>query len=344
MTINYTKLEYFKNLTAEDIPDTPVAWLHSLSASTVIDFVQSDDLPWRVITTLLHGNEPSGFYAIHKLIKESAFSELSVNVRIVLGSIEAAQYKPEFTQRYLTDGMDINRCFGSNSLSQYYLRAQMLASSIRQVEPEAIVDLHNTSGDSPAFGVSCHQSHQHLSLTGLFCQSMIISHIRLGALMEQDFGCPVVTIECGGATKDSSHHLTYKGIVRYLNCEDKSNEELAFQVEVIYHPMRVRVVGNTSLAFANEAASYASVTLRADIEEVNFINNINGMHIGWVDANGLSNLELEEPQLHGKISDYFAVQDGKLVGDADLRIFMATSRTDIALNDCLFYIAKHQAI
>jgi len=340
MTINYTKLEYFNNLKANDIPNTPIAWLHSLSSSTIIDFVQSEDLPWRVITALIHGNEPSGFYAIHKLIKEEAFSKYKVNVRIIFGSVEAAQYKPEFTQRYLTDGMDINRCFGSNSLSQYYLRAQMLASSIRQVKPEAVIDLHNTSGKSPAFGVSCHQSHQHLSLAGLFCQTMIVSHIKLGALMEQDFGCPIITIECGGSIKESSHQLAYQGIKRYLKREDKENEELAFQVEVIYNPMRVNIADTATLNYDDEPCSLG-VTLKPDIEKINFLTNAKGEQLGWVDENGLGNLTIEEPHIHGKISDYFAVENGELLCKTDFRIFMATARPDIAIHDCLFYIAKH---
>ncbi|WP_448213455.1 hypothetical protein [Colwellia sp. MEBiC06753] len=339
--IDFSKLDYLQNPQPAEIPDSPLQWLHQLTSTTVIDFVNNEQLPWRAITTLLHGNEPSGFYALHQLIKTNAFENLAINVRVIIGSVEAAKYKPEFSQRFPSDGFDLNRCFGSTSLSHYYLRAQMIASSIRQVNPEAIIDLHNTSGDSPAFSVSCHQSHEHLALASLFCNVMIVTHIKLGALMELSFDCPVITVECGGAKQEISHELACQGLTRFLLREDLNTGEHLESVEVIYQPMRIKVAENCSLTYSNQAQQ-SNITMRSDIEQLNYLTNINGETIAWLDENGLANLSLEGDEHHGKLEDYFYLNGNQLICQQDMRLFMATSYPELALNDCLFYLARRQ--
>ena len=50
--------------------------------------------------------------------------------------------------------------------------------------PEAVIDLHNTSGSGPSFGVCTHMDRQHDALVSLFTQRLIVSNLGLGALME----------------------------------------------------------------------------------------------------------------------------------------------------------------
>lgn len=336
MAINYCKLDYIQNPDIEDIPEQAEAWLMKFHSATVIDFKTDEKKPWRVITTLLHGNEPSGFYALHKLIRENSFKDLAVNVRVIVASVEAAQYGEPFSHRYLPGGSDLNRCFGSSSLSHYYLRAQVIASSIRQVKPEAVIDLHNTSGNSPAFIVSCNPKRSNLNLAALFADAMIVSHIRLGALMEQDFGCPIITVECGGASQDSAHQLAYTGIQKFIAQEEKSC--ITQNVEVIYQPIRVKVANGAKLAFS-DSPQPTNLTLREDIEDINFHDNIKGLSLGWTDKNGLGNIMLESPTHVGNVSDYFSLDGDQLICHKDMKIFMATKQAEIAINDCLFYLA-----
>ena len=341
MTINYSQLDYFQNLTTNDIPDDANDWLASLSSATVIDFIQKDKYPWRVVVTLLHGNEPSGFFALHQLIKQDGFKQLKVNVRFILGSIEAAKYIEQehqgpFSHRYLPGGMDLNRCFGSSSLSQYFLRAQMLASSIRQVKPEAIIDLHNTSGSSPAFTVSCHPKRDYLKLAGLFSDVMIVSHIRLGALMEQQFNCPVITVECGGAKQERSHEIAMKGLSLFLS-QQECNAQTQ-NIEIIYQPMRLKLSTDQDIVIGDTAED-STVTLRQDIEALNYHENANGCIIGWATEESFKHLFIENSGQTSHVSDYFVLQDNKIVCHRDVRIFMATQKTDIVKNDCLFYFA-----
>lgn len=343
MAINFSKLSYLQNITPAEVPDTYQQWLYELDAPTIIDFTCKTSDRWRVITTLFHGNEPSGFIALHRWIKEEAFNNIAVNIRFIVVSIEAAQFEPVFTTRFLSGGKDINRCFGVKSLSDYYLRAELISSCIRQVKPEAVIDLHNTSGANPAFGVSCSASHEHLSLTSLFCDRVIISHLKLGALLEQDFSCPILTIECGGAQDEESHETALSGITRY-GCEDNIlSTENEHDIEVIYQPIRFLLKQGTSLSFSDDKPS-SGVSLRNDIESLNFGISFKGTSIGQCDPSGLSNFAVEDEHLHGKPEDYFDIKDNHIVTKVDLRLFMATKIPTIAIHDCLFYMVKEKTL
>ena len=46
---------------------------------------------------------------------------------------------------------DLNRCFSYPSQAPVYQRARAIRQAIAEVEPECVVDLHNTSGSGPAF-------------------------------------------------------------------------------------------------------------------------------------------------------------------------------------------------
>ena len=48
----------------------------------------------------------------------------------------------------------------------------------------------------------------------------MITDLRLGSLMEQDFGCPVVTIEAGGSLDETSEVVAQEGVARFFLQED----------------------------------------------------------------------------------------------------------------------------
>ncbi len=341
MAINFSKLSYLQNLTANDIPTTYQKWIYELIAPTIIDFTCNESDRWRVVTTLLHGNEPSGFIALHNWIINESYKNLAVNIRFIIVSVEAAQFEPAFTTRFLSDGKDINRCFGAKSLSTYYLRAELVASCIRQVKPEAVVDLHNTSGKNPAFAVSASGHNEHLSITSLFCDRVIVSHLKLGALLEQDFSCAILTIECGGCTDQQSHQVALEGIERFCEHDDVLNHDVEHNIEVIHQPIRFLISKNTTLQYSNIPHS-VGVSIRHDIESLNSGIVYSGTPIGWVDELGLGNFEIEDEHLHGKPEDFFEVKNNQVLTKSDLRIFMATTQPTIAINDCLFYIVKEK--
>ena len=75
----------------------------------------------RVLCGGLHGNEPSGFFAIHSLLREPP--ELPVDTLLVLGNVSAALEEPGFYHRMSPGDEDMNRVWsgGVQTLSLIHI-------------------------------------------------------------------------------------------------------------------------------------------------------------------------------------------------------------------------------
>jgi len=341
MDIEFNEMNYLSNPDLVILKADYEQFLLSITGPTVIDIKGKDSSRCRVINTLLHGNEPSGLIAVHRwLTEEFKLPVPETNIRIIICSVEAASVRPLFSTRYVKDGKDLNRCFGSDQETDYYRRANLIEQAIRDVAPEAIVDLHNTSGYGPPFAVSPSITTDGLSLASFFCQTMILSSIHLGALMELDFGCPVVTIECGGSHDEQSHEVAFEGIQHIATCPDINYFHQEKSVDVIYRPLRLQIKPGIELSYSEHDEGYEGVTLKSNIEQFNYGSACQGQMLGWLDENGLDNLQLLDDAKENVIEEYFCTRDSQLVCAVHVRIFMATTIKNIAQNDCLFYVVK----
>lgn len=62
---------------------------------------------------------------------------------------------------------------------------------------------------------------RHDALVSLFTHRMIVTDLKLGALMEiSEELMSTVTIECGGAQDIESHIIATEGMARYITIED----------------------------------------------------------------------------------------------------------------------------
>jgi hypothetical protein len=326
----------FNSSDIEQIPKRVLPFLKSLTGLTVIDVPGKDINRWRVVTTLIHGNEPSGFIACHLwlLAKEVP----ATNIRIIFCNPEAAQSLPFFTNRYVEHSEDLNRFFNPtlNSASSVAVRAARITALIKEVEPEAIVDLHNTSGNSPAFAVSISESKKHKQLVKLFTDSLILTNLHVGAVMEQSFDAPIVTIECGGATENSSHEVASSGLYQFFNLRTLFADEVD-NLHVRRHPVRIELINDTSVGFAHHRLTTTDITLRADIETLNREITPKEEFIGWCEPDEPLAIKAIDENGHNKIDDFFENRNGCLFTKVDLQLFMVTTVPEIATRDCLFY-------
>lgn len=330
------KITYYDDNLRQTIPDKLLDFLRSLDGLTVIDIKGKNNEKWRVVTTLIHGNEPSGIIACHLWLKGK--QRPATNVRILLCNPEAAKTKPVLTNRYLAHSDDLNRFFSAEPSNESPVaeRARQIVRLVHQVSPEAIIDLHNTSGSSPAFSVSISENLKQLKLAELFTEKMIYTQLFVGAIMEQNFDAPIVTIECGGANDRASHQVATNGLDQYL-MREKLFDERAPAVRVLKHPIRVELKGDASVGFSNHQLPTTDITLRADIEELNRETTPKDEFIGWCDKD--SPFQLEAIDDHGvdQIEQLFTNRNGCLFTQQDMQLFMVTTVPEIATKDCLFY-------
>lgn len=336
MSLLHPEISYFDDGFRSQIEPTALGFLRQLQGLTIFDLKGEDTRRTRVITTLIHGNEPSGFIASHLWLRSS--SRPATNIRLLICNPEAARTKPMFTNRYLGRSDDLNRFFlaDKSDTSEVALRARQIKQAVAEVNPEAVIDLHNTSGNSPAFGVAVEDSDRVLDLVSLFSNKLILTGLSVGAIMEMDFNAPIATIECGGSNEIYSHQVATDGLHEYLSRPDIFAHH-ANRVEVHRHPMRVELVGDASVGFSHHRLPTTDITLRADIECLNREPTPAGEFLGWFDPQQPLPLKAIDEQGQDQIDMLVEVKNGCLFTRHKMHLFMVTTTTEIATNDCLFY-------
>jgi hypothetical protein len=334
------KVTYYKDAFNLRVAPVPLDFLRQLKGLSIFDVEGKDSSRTRVITTLIHGNEPSGFIAMHHWLLEKKIP--AVNIRFILCNPEAAALPPEFSHRYLVAAQDLNRYFtlenisntkGNNSIRN---RAEQIINAVTEVNPEAIVDLHNTSGISPAFGVSIYDNDKVLDLISLFTNKVILTDLHVGAIMEQNFSGPIVTIECGGACQIESHQLAIRGLENFINKKSIFDHH-ADKVDIHRHPCRIELKQGVVLGFGDYPLMTADITLRSDTEQLNNQITPAGQLIGWYEKDNQLPLLVKDEQGKNKLPIMLYLKNGGIFTKQKLQIFMATTQLDIATNDCLFY-------
>lgn len=353
MEIDYSEINYLQDPSWQELHADYEQFLLSMTGPTVIDITGLNTKKHRVINTLLQGDEPSGLIALHRWLITQDEKELpQTNMRFIICSVEAASKSPMFSKRFIEDSKDINRCFGKSGQKHgfqddqqgCYERAQLIEQAIRDVNPEMVIDLHNAASPGPTFSICSMITTETLSLASFFCQTLILSDLSLGSLMEQNFSCPFITIECGGSHDEQAHEVAFAGITHIANCENIGYIHQEKNVEVIYRPLRLQVKNSVNLSYAEHDEGYSGVTLKHNIEYLNFGGAHQDEMIGWIDGDGTKNLQLLDQKGNNVIDEYFYTRDNQLVCRQNLRIFKATTNKQAALNDCLFYVVTHSNI
>jgi hypothetical protein len=322
-----------------ELGDRAEAWLAHLGTAARFDIAGRDRSRCRAIVTLLHGNEPSGTRALREWL--ALGEQPAADLHCFVMGVEIALASPGFHHRKLPGQRDLNRCFldGPKTPDDTPGRlANTLLTQLKQLRPEAIIDLHNTSGESPAYGVTTRVDTARLSLTSLFASHMIKTDIALGSLMEgaADF-CPVVTIECGGAADRAADRVAFEGISRFARADEPTQLGDRLSPVILRNPVRVELAAGARVAYADTKQDGVDITLKTDVDRHNFDPVLPGEVLGWLGKRGLAGLCVQSGNGDNITADLFDTQEGKLKPRVPLELLMVTTRVEIAESDCLFY-------
>src|SRR5690606_1394365 len=234
---------------------------------------------------------------------------------------------------------DLNRCFRAPWHDAPGRLAQAILAELVALGPEAVVDLHNTSGRSPAFAVAVLDDQRHRTLARMFCDHMIVTDLRLGALMEcAETLFPTLTMECGGADDANAHALAGDVLRRFGGRKELFAAQPATDtLRVFRNPVRVELTPGASLSF--DAGSGADVTLSHDIQARNFHVSQPGDVLAWLRDTREIRLSARDHRRRRVLHDLCTIRHDALTPRVPLRLFMATGRADIAASDCLFYVS-----
>lgn len=317
-------------------PD-PETFVRALGRPSLFRLPGHDRSRVRALSTLLHGNEFSGIRALHRYLVSGQTP--ATDVVVFIGAVAAALEPPVFSHRAAPGQPDLNRCFQPPFAGLAGRIAERALSLLLGARPEALVDLHNTSGSSPPYGVVTGQDPAREALTALFAQHLVVTDQRLGTLLEateDDF--PTIVIECGQAGDPAADEVAVRGLAEYLGRESLWN--VAAPLDVLRHPVRVELDKGARIAFDSAPVADVDLTLRPDADKHNFSVVDADYVLGWLGPRGLDVLRARDGAGRERTRELFHDRDGHLTTACRLKPLMVTTDPHIASFDCLFYLVE----
>lgn len=336
------EFHYWKNPKPDELGRSATEFLNLLGGPTHIHLSGKNPQRCRAAVTLLHGNEPSGFFAIYKLLKEQL--QPAIDVHFFIASVEAAKQTPGFAYRMLPTHKDLNRCFNrplqnDEEVTEQDRLAAKLIETLAEIKPESVLDIHNTSGSGPAFGVTTFMDSKHDALVSLFTHRMIVTDLKLGSLMEiSESMMPTVTIECGGAQDLESHEVAHEGLRAYMLSDDVlANVEGELALEFFEHPIRLELSSDADIAYGTQQLIRTGVTLLPQVEHFNFGDVDENTHLGFAALPLSQRLQAIDSGGEDRLEEFFQLRGNELYPKRKLKFFMVTTNPEIAKKDCLLY-------
>lgn len=336
MTRKLQPIHFVHNPQPETLPEAAGDFLRQLGGPALIVVDGRDNSRCRAVVTLLHGNEPSGVRAILRWLRSG--ERPAVKLICLIASVQTALHERLFCHRQIPGQRDMNRCFRPPFDDPPGHVARHFIELLEQYRPEAVLDIHNTSGSSPAFGVVTYESSVHAALVSQFTQRVVLTELRLGSLME--LSCdqlPIVTIECGGANQPEADQTAVEGLQAYLFNDDVLTPPPGLILDLYRHAVRLELESGCRIAYANQPVSGADLTIALDVEKFNFGVIPPLTPLGWLGSRGLSVFQVLNAAGENVLPHYFFNKFDRLYAAQQLKLFMVTTNPTIAQSDCLFY-------
>lgn len=332
------------NLRLIDDPDraavgaTAHEFLKWLGGPSLMRIAGRDPSRRRALAVLLHGNEPSGLVALHRFLVSGSVP--AVELHVFVGAVEAALAEPRFAHRMLPGRRDLNRCFVPPFADRDGSLALEALNHLLALDCECLVDLHNTTGETPPYGIMTVRDRVHLGLISLFGKRAILSDIRLGTLIEAfDHVAPAVTIECGRAFDPASDAVAIRGLEHYAMLDTPPIEGEHEEIVELGDPIRVMLNRDTRVAFGAGAVDGVDLTFKAELDQHNFEMVDAGACLGWIQS-GRWPLDARDARGAQRSTELFYADDGILRARRAMMPIMVTTDATVAAEDCLCYVVS----
>lgn len=319
----------------EEFLGCKVEQLHDILQKPTLIHLPGDIEQPLFISTLLHGNETTGFYALQNLLNEYKNKKLPRSLSIFIGNTEAAVTG----QRRLERQIDFNRIWPGTH--EHYLAEahmmQQVTDIMRELKPFASIDIHNNTGRNPHYGCINALDHRYLSLAGMF-SNIVVYFTTPKGVQSAAFAefCPSVTLECGQSGEvDGVVHAT-RYLHRVMNLQQLPAEPT--QPINLYHTVaRVMIPEGYSFGFADDA----TINLYPDIEMYNFCELKPGTAFAWIEPESSGYLETYDENEHETGREYFAYNEQhEIVLRKPVMPSMLTVNTTVIRQDCLCYLME----
>lgn len=315
----------FLDAKAEDLLDI-------LKAPTLFHIEGTNPQPL-FISTLLHGNETTGLYAVQRLLKKYREKPLPRALSLFIGNIAAAREN----QRSLDTQDDYNRIWPGSYHSDSAEKDMMqnITNIMRKKKPFASIDIHNNTGKNPHYGCINILNPHGLVLVSEFSDIAVYFTDPKGVQSSafSDF-CPSVVLECGQASDKSGeeHALTYIEKILHMDSLSSGNSENL----TLYHTIaRVTIPVTISIGDSSK-----DLCLNTELEDKNFHLIQPGTEFASINSTK-DKLITVNSESHEDITDeYMQVKDGRILFRKPITLSMFTTSEKAIRQDCVCYLME----
>lgn len=292
------------------------------------------------ISVLLHGNEPTGFLAVQKLLQKYQGQTLPRGLTLFFGNTQAAR----FNQRRLDRQPDFNRIWPGTSLVQCPEAewARQICQIMRQRDVFASIDVHNNTGLNPHYACINKLDDAFLHLGALFGRLLVyFTHpkgVQSGAFAEF---CPAVTLECGRPDQPYGVEHVFQFIDSCLHLSEFPAHPVARQDVDIYHTV-AQVTVDEQVRFGFDDIE-ADLSLSSDLERMNFTEIKAGTAFGEAKG-GYMPVIARDNDGKAVTERFFKVVDGQLQLARATMPSMLTLNERVIRQDCLCYLMERMSL
>jgi len=297
------------------------------------------------ITVLQHGNEPTGFDAMQKILCKYDGAKLPRSVWLFIANVEAA----EKGLRVLDHQNDYNRGW-PGTLNSDCAEARLMEQVVDIVTEKpllASIDIHNNTGCNPHYGCINELKTPFFHLAALFARTTVYFRQPVGvqSLAMADH-CPAVTLECGQAGEHAALDHAFEYIDACLHMHHLPEHVIApGDIHLLETVAVVKMRQGISFGFENSGDSLSfDVCFRPDLDRFNFGSLQKGDTLGAV-RQGTGVPVLATINDGSDITDkVFEISGGQLRLKKNIIPSMATLDCDVIRQDCLFYLMKEMSL
>jgi succinylglutamate desuccinylase len=333
------RLKQFDRL-PEGLLDSAVEQLHTLIPEPTLFHLAGKRPDTLFVSVLLHGNEPTGFLAVQKLLQKYQGQALPRRLTLFFGNTQAAR----LNQRRLDHQPDFNRIWPGTLLpeSTETAWARQISDEMRQRGVFASIDVHNNTGLNPHYACLNKLDESFLHLGALFGRLLVyFTHpkgVQSGAFAEF---CPAVTLECGRPDQPYGVEHAFQFIDSCLHLQEFPTHPIVRQDVDIYHTVaQVTVDGQANFSFSDAGAD---LYLSQDLERMNFTEIQAGTVLGEV-RGGHMPLIARDNDGQPVTERFFRLVDGQLQIARPSMPSMLTLNERVIRQDCLCYLMERLSI
>lgn len=298
-------------------------------------------LPPLLISTLLHGNETTGFFALQKFLKYYWDNEIALprNLILFIGNPRASAK----SSRHLSTQPDYNRiwCEKAQKMdpTEETIMAQEMMKYFIEEKPYACVDIHNNTGKNPFYCVVSKLDASFKKLAYFFGESIILITEPKGAfsVAMSDY-CPALALECGRSGEDSGIQKVHEYLKALIEIKDL--QQLEVEEQTVYRSIaRIKIRKDTVIDFNGVHDPEVHYSFIKEIEDFNFHHVKPGTVLGYAHNPDIVPMVLNnENEEVGP--EFFENKDHQLRFTKEIIPSMLSRNIQVVLDDCLGYLME----